>query len=275
MLFALSTIGDWNVDDSPNRAARAASATGIFQAWRRWDMTTQQMSGYGAVDVDAGGAAVVFLEGESSWISNAPWWLISVGFHLVLILLAGLIMIEKMVPLEANEVSITISNSPVQKAFEIDRTPDVVGRKGLITPYSEFLTQLGDAEKAKKATIAQFKGKTIAAYYPHREALIRAILEQGGLTMDDIFKLEFPDDEKAALAMVGGTGDLYLGGLPGELNLLMNHPDKFINVGGHEIMGAAGLWYSQIGSSKDWLAKNEDATLKLTAMMYRFNRYVK
>jgi ABC-type nitrate/sulfonate/bicarbonate transport system substrate-binding protein len=150
----------------------------------------------------------------------------------------------------------------------------VVGRKDQITPYSEFLTQLGDAEKAKQATIAQFKGKTIAAYYPHREALIRAILEQGGLTMDDIFKLEFPDDEKAALAMVGGTGDLYLGGLPGELNLLMNHPDKFINVGGHEIMGAAGLWYSQIGSSIDWLAKNEDSALKLTAMMYRFNRYV-
>jgi ABC-type nitrate/sulfonate/bicarbonate transport system substrate-binding protein len=150
----------------------------------------------------------------------------------------------------------------------------VVGRKDQLKPYSELLKELGDPEKAKVATIAQFKGKSIAAYYPHREALIRAILEQGGLTMDDIFKLEFPDDEKAALAMVGGTGDLYLGGLPGEMNLLMNHPDKFINVGGHEIMGAAGLWYSQIGSSIDWLAKNEDSALKLTAMMYRFNRFV-
>jgi ABC-type nitrate/sulfonate/bicarbonate transport system substrate-binding protein len=150
----------------------------------------------------------------------------------------------------------------------------VVGRKGQAKTYKEFLNELGDANKARVATIQQFKGKTWPEYRVNYEPLLKAVLEQGNLTLDDIKIINFADDEKAALAMIGGTGDFYIGGLPSEINLLLRHPDKFVLIGGAEILGPAGLWYSQVASSKNWLSKNPDAALKVMAMSYRFNRYV-
>ncbi len=150
----------------------------------------------------------------------------------------------------------------------------VVGRKGRAKTYREFLKELGDPNKARTATIQQFKGKTWPEYRVNYEPLIRGVLEQAGLKLEDINIVNFADDEKAALAMIGGTGDFYMGGLPSEINLLFRHPDQFILIGGAEILGPAGLWYSQIASSKDWLEKNPDAALKVMAMSYRFNRYV-
>jgi ABC-type nitrate/sulfonate/bicarbonate transport system substrate-binding protein len=151
----------------------------------------------------------------------------------------------------------------------------IIGRQGLgYKSYDEFLDELGDPEEAKLATIAQFEGTTWPEYSANYEPLIRATIGQGGLTLDDINIIEFPDDEKAALAMIGGTGDFYMGGLPSEINLLSNHPDEFFLVGGAEILGPAGLWYSQVASTEEWLAENEDAALKIMAMSYRYNRYV-
>lgn len=151
----------------------------------------------------------------------------------------------------------------------------VIGRQGQgYKSYQEFLDELGDPEEAKRATIQQFKGTTWPEYTANYEPLIRATLSQGGLTLDDIELITFADDEKAALAMIGGTGDFYMGGLPSEINLLSNHPDEFFLVGGAEILGPAGLWYSQIASTEEWLAENEDAALKIMAMSYRYNRYV-
>jgi ABC-type nitrate/sulfonate/bicarbonate transport system substrate-binding protein len=151
----------------------------------------------------------------------------------------------------------------------------VIGRQGQgYKSYQEFLDELGDPEAAKQATIAQFEGTTWPEYSANYEPLLRATLGQGGLTLDDIEIITFPDDEKAALAMIGGTGDFYMGGLPSEINLLSNHPDEFFLVGGAEILGPAGLWYSQIASTEEWLAANEDAALKIMAMSYRYNRYV-
>jgi ABC-type nitrate/sulfonate/bicarbonate transport system substrate-binding protein len=150
----------------------------------------------------------------------------------------------------------------------------VIGRVGQATPYAEFLEELEDPEEAKLATIEQLRGATWPMYLANYEPLLRALLEQGGMTLDDVEVINFADDEKAALAMIGGTGDFYMGGLPSEINLLSNHPDEFMLVGGAEILGPAGLWYSQIASSDEWLAENEDAALKIMAMSYRYNRYV-
>src|SRR3990172_9998442 len=94
------------------------------------------------------------------------------------------------------------------------------------------------------------------------------------MTLADVTIINLPDDEKAALAFIGGTGDFYMGGLPSEINILQNHGDEFELIGGSEILGPAGLWYSQVASSADWLAANEDVALKLMALSYRFNRYV-
>jgi len=151
----------------------------------------------------------------------------------------------------------------------------VVGRQGKSKSYSELLTELGDAAKAKKAAIEQFKGKTFPEYLANYKPLLTAVLEQAGIDFTDIKTINFADDEKAALAMIGGTGDFYIGGLPSEINLIMNHADQFKLIGGAEILGPAGLWYSNIAATEKWLAANQDAALKIMAMSYRYNRYVR
>jgi len=150
----------------------------------------------------------------------------------------------------------------------------VIGRQGQSKSYEEFLTELGDAEKAKLAAIEQMRGKTFPVYLANYEPLLTAVLEQAGMTLDDVTTINFADDEKAALAMIGGTGDFYMGGLPSEINLLMNHPEEFKLIGGSEILGPAGLWYSNIASTKQWLEANPETALRIMAMSYRYNRYV-
>ena len=151
----------------------------------------------------------------------------------------------------------------------------VIGRKGQSTTYAEFLDELGDPEQAKLAAIRQMEGKTFPVYLANYQPLITAVLEQADLSIDDVKTINFADDEKAALAFLSGEGQFYMGGLPSELNLLMNHFDQFQLIGGAEILGPAGLWYSNVASSEGWLAENEDAALKIMAMSYRYNRYVR
>lgn len=150
----------------------------------------------------------------------------------------------------------------------------VLGRQDKSKSYAEFLSELGDADKARMAAIQQLKGKTFPIYLANYQPLLTAVLEQAGLGIKDVKTINFPDDEKAALAAIGGKGDFYMGGLPSEINLLMNHSDQFKLIGGAEILGPAGLWYSQIASTEKWLTANEDAALKIMAMSYRYNRYV-
>ena len=151
----------------------------------------------------------------------------------------------------------------------------VIGRKGKSKSYQEFLDELGDAPKAKIATIEQFKGKTFPIYLANYQPLLTAVLEQAGLKIEDVKTINFADDEKAAMAVIGGTGDFYIGGLPSEINVLMNHADEFKLIGGTEILGPAGLWYSNVASSEKWLLENKEAALQIMAMSYRYNRYVR
>ena len=150
----------------------------------------------------------------------------------------------------------------------------VIGRRGQSKTYWEFLDELGDPDAARKATLLQLKGKSFPMYTANYTAVITGLLEDVGLELDDVNLINFPDDEKAAIAMIGGTGDFYMGGLPSEINLIMNHSDEFQLLGGAEIMGAAGLWHSHVASTTEWLEDNEDAALKITAMSYRYNRYI-
>lgn len=150
----------------------------------------------------------------------------------------------------------------------------VIGRQDQSTSYDEFLSELGDPEKAKVATIEQVRGKTFPMFMANYEPLLKAVLSQADMKVDDVKIINFPDDEKSAIALIGGEGDFYMGGLPSEVNLLMNHSDKFKLIGGAEILGPAGLWYSNIATTTEWLEKNEDVALKIMAMSYRYNRYI-
>ena len=51
----------------------------------------------------------VVVQGKQGWLANAPWWLISVGIHAVLILGATLIAIEKLVAIDEGEVAVVVT----------------------------------------------------------------------------------------------------------------------------------------------------------------------
>ena len=114
-----------------------------------------------------------------------------------------------------------------------------------------MLAELGDAAKAKQAAIEQMKGKTFPVYLANYQPLITAVLEQAGLALEDVKTINFADDEKAALAFIGGEGEFYMGGLPSEINLLMNHPDQFKLIGGAEILGPGRPLVQQRGLDRE------------------------
>jgi hypothetical protein len=56
---------------------------------------------------------------------NAPWWLVSVGIHVVLMLAATLVAIEKLYAIDPGDVTVVIHSTPaVPLISEIPKTPD-------------------------------------------------------------------------------------------------------------------------------------------------------
>jgi ABC-type nitrate/sulfonate/bicarbonate transport system substrate-binding protein len=148
----------------------------------------------------------------------------------------------------------------------------VVGRKGQAEPYASLVTKMSP-EKAKEQVLANMKGKTFSINPVSYTALVRAAVGQAGMTLNDVKLVEFPDDAKAALAFEKGIGDYYMGSLPQEMKLL-SQPDLYVNVGGTEVLGPAGLWYSAMLSMEPWMSENKETLLKLHAIWYRTTRYI-
>jgi ABC-type nitrate/sulfonate/bicarbonate transport system substrate-binding protein len=148
----------------------------------------------------------------------------------------------------------------------------VVGRKGKTETFDSLVGSLGP-QKAKERILQSMKGKSFAIYGTNFQSLVKAALSQVGLTLNDVKLVEFPDDPKAALAFESGVGDFFLGTLPQEAKLLAQS-DRYINVGGHEILGPAGLWYSSMVGLEPWLTNNKDTVMKLLAIWYRVSRYI-
>jgi ABC-type nitrate/sulfonate/bicarbonate transport system substrate-binding protein len=146
----------------------------------------------------------------------------------------------------------------------------VIGRKGAPT-FADLEPKVGP-EKAKEEILDGFKGKTFPLMPASFQPLLSAALSQVGAKVDSVKLLEFADDAQAALAFQRGEGDYYMGSLTQEIKLL-GQKDKFVNVGGQEILGPAGLWYSTMTSTKEWLDANEDTVLKLSAIWFRTSRY--
>ena len=149
----------------------------------------------------------------------------------------------------------------------------VIGRKGETETYAELAPEIGHDE-AKKRVLEGFKGKTFAIVKVNHGPLVDSALQQVGLSIDDVEVLNFPDHPTAGFAFESGEGDYYTGALPQEIRLL-TVSDNYVNVGGHEILGPAGLWYSTMLSDQTWLDENEETALKLLAIWYRTMRYVK
>lgn len=149
----------------------------------------------------------------------------------------------------------------------------LVGRTG--APSYDELVESGMTPEEAKAEVFEFiKGRTFAIHKPAFGALVNGMLENAGLDPADVEILDFADDVKAATAFIGGTGDFYMGGLPQESKMLLDHPDRFVNMGGTEILGPGGLWYSTAASEQEWLEENHEAVMRLIAIWYRASRFV-
>ena len=148
-----------------------------------------------------------------------------------------------------------------------------VGREGKIKAFSSLLSEYdGDFQKAQQATLEQFKGQTFVLVKSSFEGILKSTLEQVGLTLDDVKVLDFQNDAQAAAAFLRGTGDLYTGSLPQEIRILKE--PGYVAVAGNEVLGPAGLWYSNTFTTAKYLADNHDTVMKLIAVYYRFMRYL-
>lgn len=145
----------------------------------------------------------------------------------------------------------------------------VVGREGQPT-YAE-LAKTMDAEAAKTQILEGMRGKEFALVLSNFQNLLTAALGQVGMSIDDVKVTQFSDDAAAALAFQRGTGDYYMGSLPQEAKLVAT--PGYVNVGGSEILGPAGLWFSTMVSTDKWLADNPETVKKLVAIWLRFSRY--
>jgi len=149
----------------------------------------------------------------------------------------------------------------------------IVGRKGALT-YSGLVNKVGP-KQAKARVVKSWKGKSFVMVESLRRGLLEAALSSVGLTINDVKIINFADDAKAALAFLQGTGDYYTGSLPQESKLLFQYANRFVNVGGTEVLGPAGLWYSTMVSQASWLKNQPNIVYKLLAVWYRTTRYMR
>ena len=63
-----------------------------------------------------------------AWLSNAPWWLLSAGAHVVLLLGAALVYVERSMAVDDAAISVLVSAA--RPSMEIERTADLFDRKG-------------------------------------------------------------------------------------------------------------------------------------------------
>jgi len=147
----------------------------------------------------------------------------------------------------------------------VDVTSDPVDKEQFHRMALQAKEEMG-AEKAKEYRLNEFKGKTFCII-PQRKPLIMDTIAQIGLTDKDVKFMNFGDDQKAATAFLSGTGDYYIGSLP-QQQKLVKMEDKFVDAGGSDILGPAGLWYDTMISTDRFMKDNCEAALRTIATMY-------
>ncbi len=139
-----------------------------------------------------------------------------------------------------------------------------VGRESEIMEWDKLVAEKGLAG-AVDFRRKEFKGKTFCII-PQRRALILDTIAQVGLTEGDVKFLQFADDQKAATAFLAGQGNFYIGSLPQQRMLVRE--DGYVNAGGSDILGPAGLWYDTMTATKEWMAANNETALRLLGVLY-------
>ncbi|OHV35927.1 hypothetical protein BCD49_20095 [Pseudofrankia sp. EUN1h] len=140
--------------------------------------------------------------------------------------------------------------------------------------YSDLVAGGSTPEAAKTAVLKSWVGKTFDIVGSQNLAPIAAGLQAAGIDPTSIKVNNFADDAKAAAAFQSGEGDYYTGSLPIQSALLLDHPKDYVNVGGYEVLGPAGLAYDTWTTSQSWLDKNPELALKVLAIVLKTSRYI-
>ena len=174
-----------------------------------------------------------------------------------------------------------IANFPKLRNFlitELFKGFVLIGRQDDGVPqyktYADFLkTAGGNKDRATSEFVASLKGREFAINPAADGAVLGALLEHGALTPADVKITPFPDEVKAALAFISGTGDYYFGSLPQELRMLTSPDlkDRFVEAGPADLFP---LNYANFAATSDWLESNEDTAVRLVAVWFRVTRYL-
>lgn len=143
-----------------------------------------------------------------------------------------------------------------------------IGRADEWLSWDEVLIKHGgNAEAAKEARVKEFKGKSFVNITT-RYALILDMLAQYGLGEDDVDFMDFSEDAKASAAFLGGCGDVFIGSLATAYTMLNDESGNYINLGGHEILGPAGMWFDTMLTNDKFMLENREAAIRLMAMTF-------
>lgn len=140
-----------------------------------------------------------------------------------------------------------------------------VARAEDTSSWEDLISQMS-YEEAKEYQIEQMRGRTFAII-PQRKPWIISTISQLGMTEDDVDFLMFADDQKAATAFLTGEGDYYMGSLP-QQTAIINEGPEYVNAGGQEIMGDAGLWYDTTLTTRSFYEEKPEAAERLAALIY-------
>lgn len=142
-------------------------------------------------------------------------------------------------------------------------------REGEYKTYKDFRAEGLSEEEAIRAAVSQMKGKTLITQIPTYDTAIAQTLEQAGLTLDDIERIDM-EQALGAVAFIRGTADFYQGGFPQHLKL--RKAGGYVPLVEADQMGLASLWFSNNETTERYYKEHKDVIIKLNAIWYRMVR---
>lgn len=163
------------------------------------------------------------------------------------------------------------------RGFQIIGRADPETGESVHKPWIDFFVDAGgDLDEANQAFSASLTGRSFAIWDPGSIPTLNALLEQGGLTLEDVEIIGFADINVASTSFIAGEGDYHMGDSVQMHRMLTAEDlrDKFVSAAPFQAFGPTGLWYSTFASTQDWLDANEETALRLLAIWYRTTRYL-
>lgn len=140
--------------------------------------------------------------------------------------------------------------------------------------YDGYLEENGgDVNAALTSFAKSLNGSSWSITPEIHKANVQIMLEKGGLTLDDIKIIPFPDETKSALGFIHGEGDYYFGSLPQSVRLVSapELKDQFVVAGSAKLFPTA---FGTFAALQEWLDENEETAIRLYAVWFRTTRYL-